>query len=607
MTLALPRLRHAGAAIAATIALLGAGLAGASPAAALSPVSYTVTAPDKTWVGDWITLGLGCPTTCPTGVLGATVSIAGGPTLDLPAEPGYTTQWQVQGLTSGTNQAPGVVIHTVTVTFTDETGSSRTLTKDVQVVRDSPQPVEALTGNDGMDATVTWLPPLIDGGSPVTSYYVQVDADPWVRLAATARTFSLAGLTYGPHEVRVIAANAVGWGWGDPVTVLRGVLPTPPLVTVTGVVRPTVAWTGSVGAGVTVTGYTVYSGGVPVATVGTGTRSVVLDSLDPGAQDIQVAADCDWGSGQFSDPVEWVQHSAPSSLSPPTVVAGNRRLTVSWAAPSDDGGMPVTSYAVRVIDPATSTVLGSATATGLSVDVTGLLNGFAVLAQVAAVNAMGQSDWTDATIAVTPAGPPPAASALSVSASDTTPSASQKVTVRGTLTVAGKVETGQQVQVWIKPYGAATWARGGTVSATSAGGWSLTRTFSTKTAVQARYLGSASLDAGQATSAVITISPAIAVRARTATASLVTRTSFALGATVGVPTATTGAPAGSVAKLQRKKGTVWVTLTSATLVAGRATLRWKPTAAARYVLRVVVRGTPAVRTGVSPTLVTKVV
>jgi hypothetical protein len=608
MTTTLPtRLRRAAAAVAAAVALVATGLAGASPASALSPVSFTVYAPDKVWVGDWITLGIDCPTTCPDGILDATVSISGGPTLDLPAEPDYTTEWQVQGITSGNNDAPGIVTHTVTLSFTDETGSARTLTKTVQVNRDTPQFVESLTGNDGLDATVTWQPPLIDGGSPVTNYYVQVDEDPWVSLAATARSFSLAGLTYGPHQVRVIATNTVGWGWGDQITVLRGVLPTPPLVSVTGTAHPTVSWTESVGGGVAVSGYTIYSGGVPVATAPAGDRSVLLGSLDPGAQDIQVAADCAWGPGQFSAPVEWVQASSPSSVSTPSAVAGNGRLTVSWDAPSDDGGMPVTSYKVRVFDPMTSTVLGSATTSALATDVTGLLNGFAVVAQVAAVNAIGQSDWTDAAVAVAPNGPAPAASRLSASATDTTPSASQKVTVRGTLAISGKVETGQQVQVWIKPYGATSWSKAATAKASSRGAWSITRTFSSKTAVQARYLGSTTLNAKQVNSAVVTVSPAITVSGRTTTSSYSPRSVFTLSATVWVPVSTAGAPAGSVAKLQRKKGSAWITVATATLVSGKAKLHWKPTAKATYALRVYVAGTAAVRSGTTSTLTAKVV
>ena len=298
----------------------------------------------------------------------------------------------------------------------------------------------------------------------------------------------LAGLTYGPHQVRIVPINAEGWGWGDQITVLRGSLPSAPTVQVTGTAHPSLTWTASTAGGTSVTGYTVYAGGVPVRTLNAAARSVTLDDLDPGVQDLQVVGTCVWGYGTFSTPIEWTQASVPSTVSTPTVVAGNGQLTVSWDAPSDNGGMAVTSYSVRVVDPMTGTVLGTATTAGTSTAVTGLLNGFAGLAQVSAVNEVGASEWADAAAAVAPNGPAPAASSLSAAASDLTPTTSQKVTVAGTLTISGKSEAGQKVQVWIKPYGAASWKSAGSVTLTSTGKWTLTRAFGTRTAVQARVL-----------------------------------------------------------------------------------------------------------------------
>ena len=600
--------RRIAAVLAATVALVGTGLTAASPASALSPVTYTVEAPSKTWVGDWISLGLHCSSTCPNGVLDATVSISGGPTLDLPAEPHYTTDWQVQAITAGFDSPAGSVVkHTITVTFTDETGSARTLTKQMQVNRRSPQPVENLTGNDGMDATVTWDEPLIDGGSAVTGYVVQVDEDPWISLGAAVRTFSLAGLTYGPHQVRVVPVNAQGWGWGEPVTVLRGVLPSAPVVNVTGTAHPTVTWTESVGGGVTVTGYVVYAGGVPVATLGAAARSVTLGSLDPGTQDLQVAASCAWGPGTFSTAIEWDQATVPSAVSTPTVAPGNGRLTVSWDAPSDDGGMAVTSYSVRVVDATTRTVLGTATSAGTSVDVTGLLNGFPVLAQVAAVNEIGTSGWTDAASTVAPNGPAPSAASLTAAATDTTPTATQRITLRGTLAITSKSEAGQQVQVWIKPYGAATWTRASTVTVSSTGAWSLTRSFGAKTAVQARYFGSVALGAAQASSKIVTVSPYISVTAKTTSSSYAPKTSYTFGSTIYVPVATSGAPSGAVASLQKKSGSSWVTVATGKLSStGKVTLKWKPTVRATHSLRVAVAGSSTISTGYSATMSRKV-
>lgn len=67
--------------------------------------------------------------------------------------------------------------------------------------------------------------------------------------------------------------------------------------------------------------------------------------------------------------------------------AGNGTATVTWAAPVDDGGSPITGYSVTA---GGTTVTAAATATQATI--TGLPNGQAVTVSVAAVNAAGTSD-----------------------------------------------------------------------------------------------------------------------------------------------------------------------------------------------------------------------
>jgi hypothetical protein len=255
----------------------------------------------------------------------------------------------------------------------------------------------------------------------------------------------------------------------------------------------------------------------------------------------------------------------------------------------------------------TRTLLGSATTAGTSVDVTGLLNGFAGLVQVAAINEVGSSGWSDAASAVAPNGPAPAASTLSAAASDLTPTTSQKVTLGGTLSITGKAETGEKVQVWIKPYGATSWTRASTVTLTSTGKWSLTRSFSSRTAVQARYFGSVPLGAAQASSKVLTVVPSATVTARTTSSSGTTRTSFTLGQTIYVPVSTSGARPTASVVLQKKSGSTWVTVATGKLSStGRAQLRWKPTVRATYSLRVLVKAYAGVADSYSSVMSRKV-
>ena len=69
-----------------------------------------------------------------------------------------------------------------------------------------------------------------------------------------------------------------------------------------------------------------------------------------------------------------------------SAVAGDGKATVSWTAPSNDGGSSITGYTVSV-SPGRLTV--SATSRQTSVAVTGLTNGTAYTFSVAATNDVG--------------------------------------------------------------------------------------------------------------------------------------------------------------------------------------------------------------------------
>jgi alpha-tubulin suppressor-like RCC1 family protein len=90
---------------------------------------------------------------------------------------------------------------------------------------------------------------------------------------------------------------------------------------------------------------------------------------------------------------------APTSVG---AVAGNGQATVSWVAPTSDGGSAVTGYVVtpRIGGVAQAPVPSSGTAT--STVVTGLANGTAYTFDVAAVNRIGTGARSSATAAVTP-------------------------------------------------------------------------------------------------------------------------------------------------------------------------------------------------------------
>ena len=90
--------------------------------------------------------------------------------------------------------------------------------------------------------------------------------------------------------------------------------------------------------------------------------------------------------------------TVPGAPGTPTGVAGDRRVTVSWAAPASDGGSPITGYTVTA-SPGGGTC---STTGGLSCTVTGLVNGTAYTFTVRATNRVGTGPASAPSAPVTP-------------------------------------------------------------------------------------------------------------------------------------------------------------------------------------------------------------
>lgn len=116
--------------------------------------------------------------------------------------------------------------------------------------------------------------------------------------------------------------------------------------------------------------------------------------------------------------------TTPSAPTATTAQRGNHSVRVTWQAPVDDGGSPLTGYLVQLqtgtgpwVDATTTT---SATATTAG----GLTNGVGYRARVVALNALGRSEPSEPSETVTPLGPPAA------------PTAVTATTASGTVTLA---------------------------------------------------------------------------------------------------------------------------------------------------------------------------
>ena len=156
-------------------------------------------------------------------------------------------------------------------------------------------------------------------------------------------------------------------------------------------------------AGLMVGAWATYSDTVSAATGATATG--LVNGL---AHDFQVRAVNAAGAGPWSNTASATTSAtlyppgAPTGLTP---VAGFNKVTLTWTAPTSDGGSAITDYVVQYGVTATpvvwSTVPGESTAT--TAVVAGLTNGTGYSFRVATQNAIGQSAYTS-TVEATPGG-----------------------------------------------------------------------------------------------------------------------------------------------------------------------------------------------------------
>ena len=199
---------------------------------------------------------------------------------------------------------------------------------------------------------------------------------------------------------------------------LRAILgpPTPPGSLRIGAVAAgpgsaTVSWTPPVSdGGALVTGYVVtpYVGSVaqdPTSFDSTSTTQTVSGLASGVRHTFTVAAVNSEGLGPESSASSWAAPLAPTVPSAPAIIrnatATDGSATVSWAAPTSDGGRSVTGYVVTPYIgyfPLAPTAFGSIETTQT---MAGLPNGFTYRFRVQAVNAVGTGGFSRVTNPVT--------------------------------------------------------------------------------------------------------------------------------------------------------------------------------------------------------------
>jgi hypothetical protein len=331
------------------------------------------------------------------------------------------TSCTVTGLTNGTS-------YQFNLTATNAIGSSTPASSATAVTPMAiPGPPTNVTATAGAgSATVSWTAPGDDGGSALTGYVVQYSSDggtTWTTDTAdctgTAPTCTVNGLTNGTSYLfQVAATNAVGTSTtaATATAVTPITVPDAPsgLSVVSSSGTAILNWTGvDNDGGSPVTGFEAqYSidGGLTWTNVPT-CDGVLDDCTITGLANgttyvFQVAAINAVGAGAYStssDPT--TPGAVPAPPTNVTAAAGDTTASISWTAPTDTGGRLLTGYVVEYSSDGGNTWTADTTdcsGTATTCIVTGLTNNTAYVFRVSAVTALGTSDPTGASAAVTP-------------------------------------------------------------------------------------------------------------------------------------------------------------------------------------------------------------
>ena len=295
--------------------------------------------------------------------------------------------------TSPTSATGGTVDVSVTAS-----GGTATLSNAL-TFGDSPgAPTVTGVSSGDREATINWSAPSSAGTSAITSYVVTLTPGSksctWTLGPLTCK---ITGLTNGTtYRATVTGYSNVGPGTASALSsaVVPYAAPGAPNITSVseGNGEVTITWTASAANGSPITRYDVEAqpGGSSCSTGGTGTSCTISALTNGNPYTISVYATNEAGAGDIATATNTATPrkaaGVPTGVS---VKAGDKQLTVSWKAPSLNGGAAVTSYTVSA-SPGGATC--TAVAPSTSCTLLGLSNGSVYSISVVATNPAGDSD-----------------------------------------------------------------------------------------------------------------------------------------------------------------------------------------------------------------------
>ena len=269
-------------------------------------------------------------------------------------------------------------------------------------VPSAPQSLTATPGNT--QVVLNWATPANNGGYAITGYniYQGTTSNGETLLAnlGTVQTYTSMSLTNGQiYYFKISAVNSVGEG--APSSELAStpcVVPTPPqsLTATAGNGQVVLSWVAPVSnGGSPITHYRLYRGTLPGGETIYAVLGVVLTFQDTGVTNGQtyyyeVSAVNAAGESAMIGERSATPCTVPNPPQSLTTTAGNAQIVLNWAAPTSNGGSPITGYNIyRGITSGGETLITTLGPTTYTFTNSGLTNGQMYYFQVSASNAVG--------------------------------------------------------------------------------------------------------------------------------------------------------------------------------------------------------------------------
>jgi titin len=293
----------------------------------------------------------------------------------------------------------------------------------------APQSLAASYGDS--QVSLSWAVPADDGGATITKYLVYratASLGPYTNIANTTGlgytdTTVTNGVTY---YYKVSAYNSEGEGpLTNFVSVIPGTVPSAPqsLQATYGDSQVSLTWTAPVNdGGFTISEYMIYR-----ATSASGPYTNIANTTGLGYTDTSVTNGVTYfynitavnaeGEGPSSNQVSVTPATIPTAPQNLQATYGDSQVSLTWTAPSDDGGYTITKYLVYRATASGGPYTNIANTTGLGYTDTTVTNGVTYYYKVSAYTSEGEGPLTNF-VSVTPGTVPSAPQSLQATYGD---------------------------------------------------------------------------------------------------------------------------------------------------------------------------------------------